>query len=135
MFFFVISGFLISKIIFKKLASNTFSFVDFYSRRIRRIFPALIITCTLCIGYRWFVLFPNEFKHLAKHITRTSVFLTNFTLYKEIGYFDVASETKPFLHLWSLAIEEQFYLLWPFLMWNLFKLRQKKFYIIFRITK
>ena len=126
--FFVISGFLISKIIFKKLQTSSFSFIQFYSRRIKRIFPALIITCAVCIGYGWLVLFPNEFTHLAKHVGSASIFLTNLTLYREAGYFDFASEAKPLLHLWSLAIEEQFYLLWPLLIWGIFKLNKKEFF-------
>lgn len=128
--FFVISGFLISNIIFKKLEFNCFSFLDFYSRRIKRIFPALIITCALCFIYGWFVFLPDEFMHLAKHIGSSSVFLTNFTLYRESGYFDFSSEAKPLLHLWSLAVEEQFYLLWPFFLWIIHKIKPKKNFTI-----
>ncbi len=125
--FFVISGYLISKIIFNKLETDSFSFIDFYSRRIRRIFPALILTCILCFGYGWLVLFPDEFAHLAKHVSSAAIFLTNLTLYREGGYFDFSSESKPLLHLWSLAIEEQFYLLWPLLIWSIFKLNRNFF--------
>lgn len=128
--FFVISGFLISNIIFKKLEFDCFSFLDFYSRRIKRIFPALIITCVLCLSYGWFVLLPDEFMYLAKHIGSASIFLTNFTLCRESGYFDFSSEAKPLLHLWSLAVEEQFYLLWPLFLWVIHKLKPKKNFII-----
>ncbi len=79
--FFVISGFLISKIVFTKLEARQFSFKDFYLRRIRRIFPALIITCALCLIYGWLVLFPDEFIQLSKHVLSASLFLTNLTLY------------------------------------------------------
>jgi peptidoglycan/LPS O-acetylase OafA/YrhL len=126
--FFVISGFLISKILFTKLESGTFSFIDFYSRRIKRIFPALIITSVLCLSYGWLVLFPDEFRSLTKHICSSSVFLTNLSLYKEIGYFDVAAEAKPFLHLWSLSIEEQFYAFWPFFLWILLRITKNTFF-------
>ena len=121
---------MISTIIVKKLEFNCFSFLDFYSRRIKRIFPALIITCALCLAYGWLVLLPDEFMHLAKHIGSSSIFLTNFTLYRESGYFDFSSEAKPLLHLWSLAVEEQFYLLWPFFLWTIYKLKPKKNFII-----
>ena len=119
--FFVISGFLISTIIFKKLDAGSFQFSGFYMRRIRRLYPALIFVCVCCLAYGWLVLFHDEFKQLSKHISTAAVFLTNIFLYKEAGYFDLASEYKPLLHLWSLAIEEQFYLVWPLLIWLLYR--------------
>ncbi|ETZ06904.1 hypothetical protein P618_200917 [Holospora obtusa F1] len=78
----------------------------------------------MCIGYGWFVLFPNEFKNLSKHLLSSSVFMTNMTLYRETGYFDLAAEQKPLLHLWSLSVEEQFYFIWPLFLWSLFKLQK-----------
>lgn len=124
--FFVISGFLISKIIFSQLTAHTFSFFDFYVRRIKRIFPALILICALCFFYGYFVLFPDEFTHLSKHVKSASLFLSNLTLYREVGYFDLTSESKPLLHLWSLAVEEQFYLIWPLFLWGLHKISSKR---------
>lgn len=115
--FFVISGFLISMIILKSLEHQTFSFTNFYARRIKRIFPALLIMCSLCLIYGWFVLFEDEFMKMSRHATYSSFFLTNLSLYKEGGYFDAAADYKPLLHLWSLAVEEQFYLVWPFILW------------------
>ena len=111
--FFVISGFLISSIIFSNLNNNQFSYYEFYARRIKRILPALIIVLisTLIIG--WYMLLPGEFKQLGKHVAGGGGFISNFILLGEAGYFDNASETKPLLHLWSLGIEEQFYLFWP----------------------
>lgn len=111
--FFVISGFLITSIICRNLERGRFSFVDFYARRSKRIFPALIIvlfTAWLC---GWMVLLTDEYEQLGKHIAAGAGFISNFALWLESGYFDKAAESKPLLHLWSLGIEEQFYLLWP----------------------
>lgn len=121
--FFVISGYLISSIIFKNMERGTFSFVDFYVRRIKRILPVLIVVLATCYLYGWFKMFPAEFMALGKHIAAGSVFGSNFALWQEAGYFDAASTTKPLLHLWSLAIEEQFYLLWPVLALITFRAR------------
>ncbi|GHU11869.1 acyltransferase [Betaproteobacteria bacterium] len=111
--FFVISGYLISSIIFKALSSGEFSFADFYARRVRRIFPSLllVIVCTLLLG--WASLLPDEYAQLGKHALGGLGFAANIVFWSEAGYFDVAAELKPLLHLWSLGIEEQFYIFWP----------------------
>jgi peptidoglycan/LPS O-acetylase OafA/YrhL len=119
--FFVISGYLISAIIFENLDKGTFTFSEFYSRRIRRIFPALLLVLIACFAFGWFALFPNEYKQLGKHITASAGFISNFILWNEAGYFDNTNQTKPLLHLWSLAIEEQFYIVWPLLLWFAWK--------------
>lgn len=119
--FFVISGFLISSIIMGSLERNTFSFYDFYTRRIKRIFPALILVMTTCFLFGWFSLLALEYKQLGHHIQYGSLFISNFVLWRESGYFDSAAELKILLHLWSLAIEEQFYIIWPFLVWLVWK--------------
>jgi len=121
--FFVISGFLICTIIFGNLKQNSFSFIDFYFRRIRRIFPALIIVLISSWAIAWFALLPEEFKSLGKHILGGAGFVSNLVLWNESGYFDAASNSKPLLHLWSLGIEEQFYLIWPLLMWAALRMR------------
>lgn len=121
--FFVISGYLIASIIFESLKKNSFSFAEFYARRILRIFPALILVLTSCLLFGWFALLNDEYKQLGMHAAGGSTFVSNFVLWGESGYFDNAAETKPLLHLWSLAIEEQFYLAWPLLMWAAYKLR------------
>jgi peptidoglycan/LPS O-acetylase OafA/YrhL len=121
--FFVISGFLISLIVFKSLAHGDFTFSDFYARRAKRLLPALLLVTGTCYAVGWFVLLPNEFKQLGKHIAAGLGFVQNIVLWKEAGYFDVASELKPLLHLWSLAVEEQFYLVYPFLVWLAWKAR------------
>lgn len=111
--FFVISGFLISNIIFSDLKKNQFSFLDFYARRVRRIYPALILLFLCCLFYGWLVLYQNEFENLGKTLFFASTFLANFSLYKSTAYFDMAGDKNPLLHLWSLAVEEQFYIGWP----------------------
>lgn len=115
--FFVISGFLITSHIFENLDKGQFSFTDFFSRRIRRIFPALILVMACSLAFGWFALLADEFAQLGKHVASGAVFITNFILVDESGYFDNAAETKPMLHLWSLAVEEQFYIVWPLVLW------------------
>ena len=114
--FFVISGFLISTIVFSSLERDRFSFVEFYIRRIRRIFPALFAVLAACLAFGWFVLLADEYRQLGKHAAAGAGFLQNFILYRESGYFDLDADTKPLLHLWSLAVEEQFYIFWPLLL-------------------
>ena len=114
--FFVISGYLISKILIGSLEQGVFSFSDFYARRIKRIFPALILVMAASLAFGWFALFPDEFKLLGKHVVGGAGFISNILLWLEISYFDPAAETKPLLHLWSLGIEEQFYIFWPILL-------------------
>ena len=122
--FFVISGYVISKIIFENLDKETFNFFNFLSRRIIRIFPSLLITLLFCIIFGWFYLFVDEYKHLNVHIGSASISILNFVLWNEAGgYFDNSSQTKPLLHLWSLAIEGQFYVLWPLLLLLAWKLK------------
>ena len=120
--FFVISGYLISTIIFENLEKNSFSFIDFYSRRIRRIFPALIFVLSFCFLMGWFLLTPKEFDQLGQHLVGGVGFISNFIFWKSSGYFDNAAELKPLLHLWSLGIEEQFYIVWPILLWFTWRL-------------
>jgi peptidoglycan/LPS O-acetylase OafA/YrhL len=127
--FFVISGFLITTIIFQNLENGKFSFLDFYVRRINRIFPALGLVLVACLVYGWFSLLPADYKQLGKHTLAGATFLSNFAFWYESGYFDGDSALKPLLHLWSLGIEEQYYIFWPLIAWlawkknvNLFKL-------------
>ena len=115
--FFVISGFLISTIIFENLERGSFSFREFYRRRIKRIFPALAVVLATCLIFGWFELLADEYEALGRHVAAGVGFVSNYLLWSENGYFDAAAETKPLLHLWSLGIEEQFYIVWPFLLW------------------
>ena len=119
--FFVISGFLISTIIYTQLESHSFSFIQFYMRRIKRIFPALFVVLTFCFVFGWFNLLADEFSQLGLHIAGGAGFVSNLVLWNESGYFDNASDTKPLLHLWSLGIEEQFYFFWPILVFFAWK--------------
>lgn len=114
--FFVISGYLISSIILSEAGAGRFSLSGFYARRIRRIFPALLTVLVACLGVGWFALLAGEYAQLGKHVIAGAAFVSNLVLYSESGYFDNAAETKPLLHLWSLAIEEQFYIFWPLLL-------------------
>lgn len=111
--FFVISGYLISKIILKEISAGTFSFSDFYLRRCRRILPGLILILLATGLLGLLVLNSVELMAVGNHLLGGSFFYSNFLLLGEAGYFDGPSEYKPLLHLWSLAVEEQFYLIWP----------------------
>ena len=118
--FFVISGYLISGILYKGLKANggdgnfsPFSFREFYARRIRRLFPALITMLVITMAYGWLILLPDEFQQLGKHVAAGTLFIQNFVFWQESGYFDTAASLKPLLHLWSLAVEEQFYIFFP----------------------
>ena len=111
--FFVISGYLISSIIFKALVEQRFSFVDFYVRRIKRIFPALFLVLGTVWITAWLLMLPDEFVRTSKHVATGAAFSANLALWSEAGYFDWSAELKPLLHLWSLGVEEQFYIGWP----------------------
>ena len=119
--FFIISGFLISTIIFDNLERGSFSFIEFYSRRINRIFPALLLVLSTCFAFGWFALLADEYKQLGKHVAAGAGFISNFVFWNESGYFDNTAETKPLLHLWTLGIEEQIYIAWPLLLWTAWK--------------
>jgi peptidoglycan/LPS O-acetylase OafA/YrhL len=121
--FFVISGYLITTNILNGLNESTFTIQGFYQRRIRRIFPALVTMLALVYAFGWFVLLATEYRQLGKHVGSGASFISNIILWQESGYFDTSSAVKPLTHLWSLGIEEQFYIVWPLLLWVIFKLR------------
>src|SRR5687768_10808874 len=101
--FFVISGFLITTLVVKALNSHRFRLVEFYSRRARRILPALIVVISASLAFGWFALLPDEYRAFAKHVIAAATFSSNFLLWQEHGYFDLDAGFKPFLHLWSLG--------------------------------
>ena len=126
--FFVISGFLISSIIFQNLQRDSFSFLDFYTRRVKRIFPALSLVLIASFVYGWYNLLPADYKQLGKHMVAGAAFVSNFAFWNESGsYFADGSKLKPLLHLWSLGIEEQYYIFWPLIVWFVWK---KKFNLL-----
>jgi peptidoglycan/LPS O-acetylase OafA/YrhL len=127
--FFVISGFLITGLIVRELDQKRFSLVDFYNRRIRRIFPALIIVlaATLVLGWLWML--PAAYAQLSADVFASAAFFANFALLLQSGYFDIESAKKPLLHLWSLGIEEQFYLFWPLILMLAARMRWRIFVV------
>jgi peptidoglycan/LPS O-acetylase OafA/YrhL len=114
--FFVISGFLISSLILAGLKGGSFSFAEFYARRIRRLFPALIVVLLATWVLGWFILPPTEYAELGRHTLAGAGFAANILNYAEAGYFDLPAAAKPLLHLWSLGVEEQFYIVFPALL-------------------
>ena len=111
--FFVISGYLIAALIHGEMQDGRFSIAKFYERRIRRIFPALFAMLAVVSFAAVLILFPYDLVRYAKSLLATAGFASNFEFWSEAGYFDVAGAEKPLLHLWSIAVEEQFYLLFP----------------------
>ena len=111
--FFVISGYLITSLIAKDLQAGTFSFAGFWARRARRILPALVVVVVAVLALGWVLLLPDDFASLGKAALWQSFFAANFYAWMDTGYFVPAADQKPLLHLWSLAVEEQFYFLFP----------------------
>jgi len=111
--FFVISGYLITYNILSEKESGTFSLVNFYERRARRILPALFFVMAMCIPFAWLLLLPNDLQNFSKSLVAVSLFVSNILFWREGGYFEDAVELKPLIHTWSLAVEEQYYLLFP----------------------
>ena len=131
--FFVISGFLISTIIFESLDDKRFSFREFYGRRIKRIFPAFIVVLIAGFSLGWLVLLADELRLLGKHMAAGVGFVSNIVLWRESGYFDIHADLKPLLHLWSLGIEEQFYIIWPLLLWMVYRSKIRTFGVLLTI--
>ena len=119
--FFVISGYLITSINASDLARGTFSLSDFYSRRARRILPALTLVVLSTIPVAWAIMLPGDIRNFAQSIVATAVFSSNILFWQESGYFASAAEMKPLLHTWSLAVEEQYYIIFPILLMLLWR--------------
>lgn len=119
--FFVISGFLMTRIIFTRYSENRFSFGEFYISRAKRIIPALSVMLLVTLVAGFFTLSPFEFKTLGKHTLKSALFISNHAYLKEAGYFDTSSMDKWLLHTWSLSVEWQFYLIYPLIIVGLLK--------------
>lgn len=114
--FFVISGFLITSILFREISAQRFSFVDFWARRARRIIPALSVVLLASLALGWLLLTAKDFSELGRTVRYQALFISNILFMREDGYFQPASDLKPLLHTWSLAVEEQYYIFFPLLM-------------------
>lgn len=114
--FFVISGYLISSTILAEMAAGKFSILNFYERRVRRIFPALLVVLIVTAGFAAHYLVPSELESFARSMLAALFSVSNFVFWRQSGYFDLPSALKPLLHTWSLAVEEQFYIFFPLLL-------------------
>ena len=122
--FFVISGYLITGIVMSEIARGTFSIVNFYERRIRRILPALFLVLAVCTPVAYWILIPSDFKEFCQSLIAVATFSSNVFFWSQSGYFHGAAELKPLLHTWSLAVEEQFYVFFPVLLLVMWRWRK-----------
>lgn len=123
--FFVISGFLITGLILKDLERGSFSMVNFWERRARRIFPALAVVVATCLVVGWFLMLPFGYLVMAQSAIALTFFASNFQFWRTADYFGPVAEENLLLHTWSLSVEEQFYLIVPLLMVALYSLRKR----------
>ncbi|NQY15579.1 MAG: acyltransferase [Henriciella sp.] len=111
--FFVISGYLITTILIEEIENGRFSIINFYERRARRILPVLFFIMLLCVPFAWMWMLPSQMEEFSSSLIAVSLFVSNILFWRESDYFAAAAEEKPLLHTWSLAVEEQYYLLFP----------------------
>ena len=124
--FFVISGFLITSIIMKDVEQGSFSFRGFYERRARRILPALFLMLVLCMPIAWLWMQPSEMKSFLAGVIAVCLFVSNFLFWQQSDYFGTEAELEPLIHTWSLAVEEQFYIIFPISILMLWRLGRRK---------
>jgi peptidoglycan/LPS O-acetylase OafA/YrhL len=128
--FFVISGYLITGILAAELADNRFSILNFYERRIRRIMPCLLAVIIASSVAAALLLVPMDFRDFAKSVVATLFFASNVLFFRQSGYFDEQSEMKPMLHTWSLAVEEQYYIFFPILLWLIHRYARDRMFLL-----
>jgi peptidoglycan/LPS O-acetylase OafA/YrhL len=128
--FFVISGYLITGILAAELADNRFSILNFYERRIRRIMPCLLAVIIASSVAAAILLVPMDFRDFAKSVVATLFFASNVLFFRQSGYFDEQSEIKPMLHTWSLAVEEQYYIFFPILLWLIHRYARDRMFLL-----
>ena len=128
--FFVISGYLITTILLNDIEAGRFSLVTFYERRARRILPALFVVMLACIPFAWAWMLPEQMEEFGRSLIAVVLFVSNVLFWREAGYFSPAAEEKPLLHTWSLAVEEQYYLLFPILLFFAWRLGRKAAFTI-----
>lgn len=130
--FFVISGYLITSIILSEKKAGSFKFLNFYERRARRILPALFAVILFCLPFAWFFLLPTDLERFSKSLMAVSSFISNIFFWSERGYFDAATGLKPLAHTWSLGVEEQYYIVFPIILFLISRYSTKE--ILFAST-
>ena len=128
--FFVISGYLITAILAREIEAGDFSILRFYERRARRILPALFLVMLVSLPFAWMWMFPAAFKDFGQSLAATGLFVSNVLFWRESGYFSATAELKPFLHTWSLAVEEQYYILFPPVLWAIWRMTGRRGVIV-----
>lgn len=131
--FFVISGFLITSIIANELRAGRFSIIGFYDRRARRILPALFVVMAVCLPAAWWLMLPAEAAAFGRSLVAVSLFGSNVLFWRSNGYFDLAAEEKPLLHTWSLGVEEQFYIVFPLVLWLCWRLGRRRLVVLLAV--
>lgn len=129
--FFVISGYLITKIIDKQLRAGNFSLLRFYERRIRRLYPMILLISLVAIIFGSFFMIPDDFENVAQSVIATIFSANNILLFLTSGYWDVVNDFKPLMHTWSLGIEEQYYLIYPLILGFIYKFLNKYYHLLF----
>lgn len=124
--FFVISGYLITTLLCEDLKKDQLNLLHFYERRARRLLPALFTVMAVCVPFAWVWMLPSQLKDFSQSLVATSLFSSNILFWLESGYFDAAAEQKPLLHTWSLAVEEQFYLVYPLFLASIWALGRNR---------